>query len=56
MRVNTTDLIKVSTYARRAECSVQYVYKLIKEGKLKEVKIDDTIFIMPAKNESNGQV
>lgn len=38
-------LIKVSTYAKEKNISVQWVYKLIEKGELKLVEIDGVKFI-----------
>ena len=38
-------LIKVSTYAKQQNISVQWVYKLIEKGELKLVEIDSVKFI-----------
>lgn len=39
------ELIRVSTYAKQIDKSVQWVYQLIKDGKLKLVEIDKVKFI-----------
>lgn len=38
--------LRVSTYAREKGISVQYVYKLIKQGKITAEKIDGIWFII----------
>jgi len=38
-------LVKVSTFARKAELSTKYAYDLIKEGKIKSIEIDGVKFI-----------
>ena len=43
------DLVKVSTYARMHNISVQTVYNKIQEGKLESVKIDGVVFIKISK-------
>lgn len=39
------DLIRVSTYARQINKSVDWVYKLIRSGKIECEEIDGTKFI-----------
>ena len=43
--MDKTNLVKVSTYARENNFSVQWVYKLIEKGELKLVEIDTVKFI-----------
>jgi hypothetical protein len=38
-------LVKISTYARDNKMSVQWVYRLIDKGLIKEVEIDGMKFI-----------
>lgn len=47
------NLIKVSTYAKREGVSVQWVYKLIKEKKLKSKTIDGVKFIEDENNSNS---
>lgn len=46
MSKNNNDLVKVSTYARMNNISVQAVYKKVHKGELKVEKIDGMCFIV----------
>ncbi len=52
MRVETKNLIRISTYAKKLGISVQAVYKQIKTGKsnLKVITIDGMTFVTPKKD------
>lgn len=47
------NLIKVSTYAKMKNVSVQTVYKWAKSGKIKTAEIDGVLFIVEDKNYGN---
>lgn len=47
------NLIKVSTYAKMKNVSVQTVYKWVKEGKISTEKIDGVLFIIGDANDGN---
>jgi predicted site-specific integrase-resolvase len=49
--MNTDKLIRVSTYAKNEDISVQTVYDRIRDGKLRCIVIDGIKFIEP--NEQN---
>lgn len=40
------EYIRVSTYAKEHNISVQYVYKLIKQGKVEAKRIDGMWFVV----------
>jgi predicted DNA-binding protein YlxM (UPF0122 family) len=56
MKVETTKLIRISTYARRAEITVQAVYEQIKRGNsnLQVVEIDGMTFVKLPENTKKG--
>lgn len=43
--METTNLLKVSSYAKKKKVSVQWVYKLIEKGKVESVVIDGIQFV-----------
>jgi len=45
METIRTDLLKVSTYAKKIDKTVTWVYKLAKEKKIEIVKIDGVNFV-----------
>jgi len=45
MKIQTEKLLKISSYARKINKSVQYVYHLSKEGKIKVIEIDGVKFV-----------
>ena len=45
LKIDKTKLRKISSYARIINKSVQWVYELVKEGKLEMVEIDGVKFI-----------
>lgn len=45
MKEETKDLIKISTFAKEKDVSVQSVYKWIEKGEVKSVEIDGIKFI-----------
>lgn len=49
MKVETDDLVKVSTYAKSIDKSATWVRTLIKESKIKSVRIDGVDFIISKK-------
>ena len=49
MKVETDDLVKVSTYAKSIDKSATWVRTLIKENKIKSVRIDGVDFIISKK-------
>lgn len=44
--MSESNLIRVSTYARRHKLSVQAVYKQIEQNKIKSVIIDNVKFVL----------
>lgn len=47
------NLIKVSTYAKMKNVSVQTVYKWAKKGKISTEKVDGVLFIIGDTNDGN---
>lgn len=45
MQVETKDLLTIKNYAKKWDITPSYVYKLIKDGDMKAVVIDDVQFI-----------
>ena len=45
MNIQTEKLLKISSYARKINKSVQYVYHLSNIGKIEVVKIDGVKFV-----------
>ena len=45
LKVDKTKLVRVNTFAKRQNLTVQQVYNWIKDGKVKSVKIDGMTFI-----------
>jgi len=43
--INPKHWVRVKTYADTMEVSVQYIYKLIKQGKVESLKIDGVQFV-----------
>jgi RNA-binding protein YhbY len=46
MKIDTNNLVKVSTYAREKEVSPQWVRQLVKRGDIKMIDIDGSKFII----------
>ncbi len=45
MKVETNNLISVKTFAKEQGVSTSYVYRLIREGRMEAIQIDDVYFI-----------
>jgi hypothetical protein len=45
MNINTDDLLSIKSYASRENVTPSYIYKLVKEGKMKITLIDGVQFV-----------
>lgn len=45
MYIETEKLLKISSYARKEKKSVQHIYHLSREGKIKVIEIDGVKFV-----------
>jgi len=45
MQINPNNLITVANYAKSRDCTPTYIYKLIRDGKLNTINVDNVIFI-----------
>jgi hypothetical protein len=50
---NCQSLKRISTIAKERNVSPQYIYRLVKLGKLQMVEIDKVQFVVPAPTELN---
>lgn len=47
--MNKNNLITISTYAKSRDQTVQWIYSLIKDGKIEQVEIDGVKFLDKSK-------
>jgi len=45
MKIDTNNVITVKTFARDNDVSTSYVYRLIREGKMNSILIDEVHFL-----------
>lgn len=45
LKIDRTKLKKVSTYAKEIDKSVQWIYQLARDGKIKIIEIDGVKFV-----------
>ena len=45
MKIDISKLVKISTYAKRIDKSVQWVHKLAKQNEIKVITIDGVKFV-----------
>jgi hypothetical protein len=45
MKIETNNVITVKTFAKGYDVSTSYVYRLIREGKMSSILIDDVHFL-----------
>jgi len=45
MKIDITSLLTIKNFAKRMDVTPAYIYKLIKQGRMKAVEINDVQFI-----------